>query len=55
MVLKIDRLKRVNKMGCETFGLELTDPKSTFNSYIDTVYELRNTNKRVITFLLMLL
>jgi hypothetical protein len=30
MVLKIDRLKRVNTMRCEIFGLELTVPKSIY-------------------------
>ena len=30
MALKIDRFKLVNMMGCEIFGLELTDPKSTY-------------------------
>ena len=30
VVLEIDRLKRVNTMGCEIFGLELKDPKSTY-------------------------
>ena len=55
MVLRIDRLKCVNTMGCEIFGLELTDPKSTYQLLYWYCLRIKDTNKRVITFLLMLL